>query len=149
MIIIENRWRFFGRSMPNYEYICDDCHQRFSLAIAYADYGRKKVSCPYCGSMRVNRRIGRVRLARSVGARMQQFQDLADPQSIDSLDNEPREMGRRLRKLSEEIGADIGPQFDDVVERLERGQSTDEIESALPDDSPFSHDENADLESRT
>jgi putative FmdB family regulatory protein len=146
MIIIENRWRFFGRSMPNYEYICDDCHQRFSLAIAYADYGRKKVSCPYCGSSRINRRIGRVRLVRSNGARMQQFKDLADPQSIDPLENEPREMGRRLRKLSEEIGEDISPQFNEVVERLESGQSTDEIESALADDSLSGHDDDVNQE---
>ena len=58
-------------------------------------------------------------------------------------------MGRRLRKLSEEIGGDIGPQFNDVVERLESGQSTDEIESALPDDSPSGQSDDTDLEPRT
>lgn len=135
--------------MPNYEYICDDCHKRFTLAISYSDYGRKKEACPACGSSRVRRRIGCVRLGHSADARMQQFQDLADPKSMDSLESEPREMGRRLRKLSEEIGGDISPQFNDVVERLESGQSTDEIESALPDDSPSGQSDDTDLEPRT
>jgi uncharacterized protein (DUF433 family) len=31
------------------------------------------------------------------------------------------------------MGEDLPPEFDDVVDRLEAGQSPEEIESALPD----------------
>ena len=41
--------------------------------------------------------------------------------------------GRRMRRMSRELGEDIGPEFDEVVDRLEAGQSPEEIESALPE----------------
>jgi len=31
------------------------------------------------------------------------------------------------------LGEDMGPEFDEVVDRLERGQSPDDIERDLPD----------------
>ncbi|NIW46821.1 MAG: hypothetical protein GWN30_19315, partial [Gammaproteobacteria bacterium] len=31
------------------------------------------------------------------------------------------------------MGEDLGPEFDEVIDRLEKGQSPDEIEEALPD----------------
>jgi uncharacterized FAD-dependent dehydrogenase len=64
---------------------------------------------------------------------MQQFGEMADPQNLDALEQNPRELGRRFRKMSEEIGEDVGPQFNEVVDRLEKGQSTDEIEKSMPD----------------
>ena len=42
-------------------------------------------------------------------------------------------MGRLLREMSEEMGEDMGPEFDEVVGRLERGDSPEEIEESLPD----------------
>jgi hypothetical protein len=38
-----------------------------------------------------------------------------------------------MRKMSAEMGEDLGPEFDEVVDRLEKGQSPEEIEEALPD----------------
>jgi hypothetical protein len=38
-----------------------------------------------------------------------------------------------MRKMSREMGEELGPEFDEVVDRLEKGQSPDEIEAALPD----------------
>ncbi len=132
MIIIENLRLISGCGMPNYDFTCAECHQSFSKAIAYADYGREDVNCPQCGSAHVQRRIGRVRLARSNNTRMQQFSELADPQHLDEMEQNPQELGRRMRRMSEEIGEDVGPQFNEVVDRLERGQSTGEIEKSLP-----------------
>ena len=42
-------------------------------------------------------------------------------------------MGRLMRKMSSEMGEDLGPEFDEVVDRLEKGQSPEEIESSMPD----------------
>lgn len=133
MIIIENLGMVSGCHMPNYDFICADCHKNFSKSISYADFGRKPVLCPQCSSAHVQRRISRVRLARSNGTRMQQFSELADPQHLDEMEQNPQELGRHMRRLSEEIGEDVGPQFNDVVERLENGQSTGEIENSMPD----------------
>ena len=38
-----------------------------------------------------------------------------------------------MRKMGNELGEEMPPEFDEVVDRLEKGQSPEEIESALPD----------------
>ena len=38
-----------------------------------------------------------------------------------------------MRRMSRELGEDMGPEFDEVVDRLEKGQSPEEIEKDLPD----------------
>ena len=60
--------------------------------------------------------------------------------ALDDLENaDPRTLGRVLREMSSEVGEDMGPEFDEVMGRLERGESPEEIESSLPDlpDNPF------------
>jgi hypothetical protein len=38
-----------------------------------------------------------------------------------------------MRKMSNEMGEEVGPEFDEVVDRLESGQSPEDIEKAIPD----------------
>ncbi len=116
--------------MPTYEYRCLDCNRRFEIFMTYAEYGSRPVACPHCGSENVQRRIGRVRVARSEDALLDDF---ADPAALEGLEDDPQALGRMMRKMSRELGEDLGPEFDEVVDRLEAGQSPDEIESALPD----------------
>ena len=63
--------------------------------------------------------------------------DLADPSEWGDLDeNDPRSMGRFMRKMMNEMGDevdDLGPEFEEVVDRLESGQSPEEIEKEVPD----------------
>jgi arylsulfatase len=42
-------------------------------------------------------------------------------------------LARMMRKMGGEMGKDLPAEFNDVVDRLEAGQSPEEIESALPD----------------
>jgi hypothetical protein len=37
-----------------------------------------------------------------------------------------------MKKMGREMGEELPPEFDDMVDRLEAGQSPEEIESALP-----------------
>ena len=39
-----------------------------------------------------------------------------------------------MRELSHETGEDLGPEFNEVVERLERGENPEEIADSLPDE---------------
>ncbi len=116
--------------MPTYQYRCLDCRRRFETFMTYADYGQKPVFCPHCGSDQVQRRIGRIRIARSEGSLME---DMADPSSLEGLEDDPQALGRMMRKMSREMGEDLGPEFGEVVDRLEAGQSPEEIEQAIPD----------------
>ncbi len=116
--------------MPSYEYRCLDCRRRFEIFLSYSDYGKKPITCPHCQSENVQRKIGRIRVARSDESRMESF---AGPDSLEGLDEDPRAMGRMMRQMSSEMGEDMGPEFDEVIGRLESGQSPEQIEQDLPD----------------
>lgn len=116
--------------MPDYQYRCLNCKKRFEIFMTYDEYGTQPVGCPHCGEQNVQRRIGRIRFARSEDSRLE---DLADPGSLEGLEDDPRALGRMMRKMSREMGEDMGPEFDEVINRLESGQSPEEIEEALPE----------------
>jgi putative FmdB family regulatory protein len=116
--------------MPNYVYQCLSCKRRFEIFMTYSEYGTRPVLCPHCQSDQVRRRIGRVRFARSEESRLE---SLADPGSLDGLEDDPRALGRMMRQMSSEMGEDMGPEFDEVIGRLEAGQSPEEIEKEVPD----------------
>lgn len=116
--------------MPTYEYRCLDCRKRFEIFMKFSEYGVKKIVCPHCQSVNVQRRIGKVRVARSDENRLS---NLADPSRLASLDEDPRALGKMMREMSHEVGEDMGGQFDEVVSRLESGQNPEDIERDLPD----------------
>jgi hypothetical protein len=75
--------------------------------------------------------ISRVAVIRSEESRMD---DLADPSMLGDLDeNDPKSMARWMRKMSAETGEEMPPEFDEVIDRLESGQSPEEIEDSMPD----------------
>ncbi len=116
--------------MPTYPYTCLKCRKRFDVFMTFCEYGTRRVHCPHCQSDQVQRRITRVRVARSEDSRME---SLSDPSMLDGLEDDPKAMGRMMREMSREMGEELGPEFDEVVGRLESGQSPDEIEQAIPD----------------
>jgi putative FmdB family regulatory protein len=116
--------------MPTYDFICENCTQRFDVFMTYSEYGTKPVLCTHCGSDRVRRRMTKVRIAKSEESRME---GMMDESSLEGLENDPKALGQMMKKMGNEMGEDLPPEFDDVVDRLEAGQSPEEIESALPD----------------
>ncbi len=116
--------------MPNYEYRCLNCRRRFEVFLTYAEYGTRTIPCPHCKSENVQRRIGRIRVARSDDSRLE---NLADPSQLEGLEDDPRALGRMMREMGREAGEEMPPEFDEVVNRLEAGQSPEQIEQDLPD----------------
>jgi len=120
--------------MPIYDYICLDCHQRFDVFMTYAEYGARPVTCSHCQSKNVLRRVPRIRFAKSEDSRMDDLaSDFSDPAALAGLENDPRAMGSMMRKMGREMGEEMPPEFDEVVDRLEKGQSPEEIEKEIPD----------------
>jgi hypothetical protein len=37
-----------------------------------------------------------------------------------------------MRRMSQEVGEDMGPEFDEMVGRLEAGESPEQIEQSMP-----------------
>jgi putative FmdB family regulatory protein len=116
--------------MPTYDFRCLNCRRRFDVFMTYQDYGKDPVVCPACGSDNVLRRVNRIRIAKSDESRLA---EMGDPSSLEHLDEDPRALGQMMRKAGDQLGEDMGPEFNEVVGRLESGQSPDEIEKNLPD----------------
>ena len=116
--------------MPTYDYICNNCNQRFDVFMTFAEYGKKPVACSHCQSKNVRRRMTRVRIAKSEDSRMDSMAN--DFSGIEGLEDDPKAMGKMMRKMGKEMGEEMPPEFDEVVGRLEAGQSPEEIESAVP-----------------
>jgi putative FmdB family regulatory protein len=117
--------------MPTYDYACGNCGKRFDIYLSYSEYGKTPVLCVHCGSDQVKRRLNRVRMAKSEDSRLEGMGD--DFSDFEGLEDDPQAMGRMMRKMGKEMGEDLPPEFDDVVDRLEAGQSPEDIEQALPD----------------
>ena len=117
--------------MPFYDYRCQSCTKAVRLFIAYADYDDAQPHCPVCGSEDLKRLISRITVAKSEDSRLDGMMD--DP-SLAGLENEdPRALGRFMRKMSNEMGEDMGDEFNEVVGRLEKGESPESIEKSMPD----------------
>jgi putative FmdB family regulatory protein len=117
--------------MPTYDFVCNSCNQRFDVFLTFNEYGKKTVTCTHCGSKDVRRRMTRVRIAKSEESRMDSMAD--EFSGLEGLENDPQAMGKMMRKMGKEMGEEVPPEFDEVVNRLESGQSPEEIESSLPD----------------
>lgn len=118
--------------MPIYEYFCPDCRHRVSLLWrSFADAESRDAVCPRCGKSNLRRLISRVAVVHSEESRLD---DLADPSSLDGLDeSDPKSLARFMRKMAAETGEDLGPEFEEVVGRLEAGEDPETIEKSMPD----------------
>ncbi len=117
--------------MPIYEYYCSDCQRRVSLLWrSFADAETREATCPRCSGKNLRRMVSRVAVLRSEESRMD---SLADPSALEGLDEEdPKSLARWMRKMSQETGEDLGPEFDEVVGRLEAGEDPESIEESMP-----------------
>lgn len=121
--------------MPIYEYRCGECGRRFSVFWrTFTEVNEEKILCKVCGSRKVDRLVSKVRVVRSEESRLD---DLADPSAWGDFDeNDPKSMGRFMRKMMSEVGdeaGELGPEFEEVVDRLEAGQDPEAIERDMPD----------------
>lgn len=116
--------------MPIYEYRCTDCKRRVSILFrSFAAV--TEPTCPQCGSKNLTRLVSRVATIKSEEARLEA---LADPSTFGDVDeNDPKSVARFMRKMGDQLGGeDLGPEFNEMVERLEAGESPEEIEKSMP-----------------
>lgn len=115
--------------MPLYDYRCAACQQKVTIKLSYAEYDAATPKCPLCGSPNLQRVIGRVRIAKSEEARLEA---MSDPSNFSGLDeNDPKSVAKMMKKMGSEMGEDLGPEFSDVVDRLDAGESPESIESSM------------------
>ena len=118
--------------MPIYEYGCYDCRKRVNVFFrSFSEVETKEAACPRCGGTNIKRLISKVAVLRSEESRLE---SLADPSSMAGLDeNDPKSIARWMRKMGNEVGEDMGSEFNEVVDRLEAGEDPESIEKSMPD----------------
>ena len=88
--------------------------------------------CPRCGARELSRLISRVAVVRSEESRLDA---MADPSAFGDLDeDDPRAIGRMMRRMSAEMGEEMDGEMSEMIDRLEAGESPESIEASLPGD---------------
>ena len=107
--------------MPIYEYRCGACRRRVSHYYqTFSAAAEATPACTHCGSTDLSRLVSRVFQLKGEDA---QLEDLADPSSFGDLDeNDPKSVARWARKLGQQMGEDLGDDWDEMVDRLEAGE---------------------------
>ncbi len=125
--------------MPIYEYRCVKCGKReskFWRSLSAVD--DSTLLCGKCGNKNMSRLVSRVRVLRggaeSASAGENGDVDESLMREMEGLDeNNPRALGRFMRKMAAETGEELGPEFNEVVGRLEKGEDPDKIERDMGD----------------
>lgn len=118
--------------MPIYEYRCGNCRRRVNIFFrSFSAVQNTTPHCPNCDSTKLTRLVSRVATIKSEDARLE---SLADPSNLGGLDeSDPKSLARFMRKMGGEMGEEMGPEFDEMVGRLESGESPEEIEKSMPE----------------
>jgi putative FmdB family regulatory protein len=105
--------------MPIYEYRCRKCGKRFSVLTLRVSEP-VTASCPKCGGGAADRLMSRFSMPKSEEARLD---SLADPSSLGDLDeNDPKSVGRWMRKMGKEMGDELGGEdLDEMMDEMDSG----------------------------
>jgi len=117
--------------MPIYEYSCQDCRKQINIFFrSFSEVETRQVVCPHCQGTHLTRLISKVRVIHSAG---EDSQELSNPTHQDvQEDNSPRALASKMRKMNKDIGGGLGDDFDQVVSRLEAGESPESIDKDYP-----------------
>ncbi len=109
--------------MPIYDYRCQGCSRRISLLFqTYA--AAEQAACPHCGSQDLSRLVTRFAVMRSEESVLD---DLADRAAWGDVDeNDPKSIARWARQMGQQFGDDLGPDYDEMIDRMEAGELPDE-----------------------
>lgn len=104
--------------MPIYEFACNNCKNRVSVFVRSMS-STLEPKCDRCGGEDLSRLISKVTVIKSAG----DFGGLDDDRMLSGFDeNDPRAMAAWARKMQRESGEEMGPEFDEMIEKMERGE---------------------------
>jgi putative FmdB family regulatory protein len=142
--------------MPIYEYLCGPCNRVYSFR-SHTYEVDKTPACPKCGATDMRRMISNFAFVRGGGAAKGGSEgagdfgddlpggggpDLDDPRieremmallsDAEHMDeNDPRQLGRLMRRMSEITGEGLDDETEEAVRRLEAGEDPERVEEDL------------------
>ncbi len=109
--------------MPIYEYRCNQCEREFSQLFLNSREVRK-VKCKFCGSNDLKKLISSFSVHQTEESRLASF-DTTKPRG-DDFYKDSRNVGLWAKKRVKEMGVDLGPKMDEIVERGRTGKILDD-----------------------
>ena len=138
--------------MPIYEYYCPDNHRIYSFYAKTLSQGKVIPQCPDNPAFRMQKIVssfavaGRKRAAENEGQRVASAEAGASPaedarteaamaamegEFANVDENDPRAMGRMMRRMSEVTGEKLDGEMEEMVRKLEEGADPEDLESQL------------------
>jgi putative FmdB family regulatory protein len=105
--------------MPIYEYECSRCGQIGSYVVL-GSRNLARPACTECGSRRTRRVMSSFAVHESESSRLASF-DTRAPRG-DSYYRDSRNVGLWAKKRARQMGVDLGPKFDETVEKARSGK---------------------------
>jgi DNA-directed RNA polymerase subunit RPC12/RpoP len=105
--------------VPIYEYERREC-QAVSGFLVMKKEDEKKIACLRCGGRKMFKVVSRTTYHRSEADRLSEF-ETQKPTGEDFY-KDSRNIGLWAKKRAKELGADLGPQFDEIVENARTGK---------------------------
>jgi hypothetical protein len=105
--------------MPIYEYYCPGNHRIYQFYARTLAQGRTVPPCPDNPRLRMRRILSPF----AMGAMEREFSGMDE--------NDPRAMGRMMRRMADLSGEPIGGEMEEVVRKLEEGADPDSLEDRL------------------
>ncbi len=132
--------------MPVYEFYCPDCNTIYSFFSRRVNT-EKIPSCPGCDRPSLSRMVSPFSTLRNRDEGESgelPTPDLDESKLMEALsaiekeaggldEEDPRQAARLMRRLTDMTGLSLGPRWEEAMERLEAGESPDEIEEELGD----------------
>ena len=133
--------------MPIYEFYCSRCHTVFSFFARRPDTTTRP-ACPRCQRPQLERRPSRFAISKGL-SEAEAGEDELPPgmddaqmeaamtelaQEAEGMDeNDPRQMGRMMRKLFEKTGMYPGAGMEEAIRRMEAGEDPDKLDEEMGD----------------
>ncbi len=111
--------------MPIYEYQCDRCKKEFSYLFLNRN-DSQKVTCKFCNSRHVTRLLSPFRVHETDESRLAGL-DTSKPLA-DDFYKDSRNIGLWAKKRTRELGVDLGPKMDEIIEKGRSGKILDDYE---------------------
>jgi len=111
--------------MPIYEYHCQACGKDQSLLFLSQREAAARPYCKYCGARRLTRLLSRFAYPPTEAARLNDFHPSTTRD--ESFYRDSRNVGLWAKKRAKELGTDLGPQFEETVEKARSGKILDDL----------------------
>jgi putative FmdB family regulatory protein len=130
--------------MPIYEFYCRDCNTIFNF-FSKTINTTKRPDCPKCKTSKLNRQVslfavtGKAKEDSGMDdfafdeSKMEKAMQVLAKEADNINEDDPRQAAQLMRKLSNMAGLELGPGMSEALDRMEKGEDPDQLESDIGD----------------